>query len=793
MMDRMAVHLKLSPALALVCVCALALAREAQAVCKEPLPAADLRALDALAIADPVSADRQARAALASASESSRRAQLHAVLADAHNTTGEDLAALRDVREGRAQLEAAGVFDGAERIGLRLTLVEADAAHSREEMLAAVNGLDQWREVARAQPIGRACLLLVRSRVLSRLGMHEQSARDGLEAHAIATESGSSDAVSETHFQLANAFRRAGLFEHAITHVDASQALAKTLGQAAAQSSAAYLKGQILGDSGRTAEAHELMLESRRISQEIGDASSMGFADLNLCDFDLQLGRVKAAHQRCRDARSALAAAGREDQVAVSGELLARIDMAEGRPAAALTRLREILQDGGKVLPPYALASSYRALADAHTKLGQPMQAAAALQRFLEVEEADHKRQRSLAAALTLAQFERVAQERRQAELSRELRVRGEQARVASLSRQRAWTLLAGSVLVISLLLALLAASRRNARVLGRQEALLQAASEHSPDSIALLTVDGRVRFASRDLFGRHQPPRQHELLMDTVPQSLQEDLREILSLLLEDGVAVERDLRVEAPEEESGWRDIELRASPIIQANRVIGATVRTADVTGRRAVERSALEWLDRQREKAGDGLHEGLAQELTGVSMRLGAMASAQRSGRTVAPDTLEVSIAQLSGAIAVTRSLASELAPMGAARGSLQDALSRLAAEASRRSGARARFAGSRLPLPELGRAGDLLYRIAELALLGPGEHSGAGEVALEVETRPEGIQLVIEAGGGFSAMDPHGLQLIRYLATQLGASTHLELLGEKDWRLRVAVPRSGLSR
>ena len=116
MMDRMAVHLKLSPALALVCVCALALAREAQAVCKEPLPAADLRALDALAIADPVSADRQARAALASASESSRRAQLHAVLADAHNTTGEDLAALRNVREGRAQLEAAGVFAGAERI-----------------------------------------------------------------------------------------------------------------------------------------------------------------------------------------------------------------------------------------------------------------------------------------------------------------------------------------------------------------------------------------------------------------------------------------------------------------------------------------------------------------------------------------------------------------------------------------------------------------------------------------------------------------------------------------------------
>ena len=53
--------------------------------------------------------------------------------------------------------------------------------------------------------------------------------------------------------------------------------------------------------------------------------------------------------------------------------------------------------------------------------------------------------------------------------------------------------------------------------------------------------------------------------------------------------------------------------------------------------------------------------------------------------------------------------------------------------------------------------------------------------------------MIEAGGGFSAMDPQSLQLIRYLATQLGASTHLEQLGDRDWRLRVAVPRSGLSR
>jgi len=208
---------------------------------------------------------------------------------------------------------------------------------------------------------------------------------------------------------------------------------------------------------------------------------------------------------------------------------------------------------------------------------------------------------------------------------------------------------------------------------------------------------------------------------------------------------------------------------------------------------VERAALEWLERQRERAGDGLHEGLAQELTGVSMRLGAMATAQRSGRSVAPDTLEASIAQLSGAIAATRNLASELSPMAGGRGSLQDALARLAAEAGRRSGAPVQFAGTWDPLPDLGSAAELIYRIAELALLAPGKESVAAATTLGVELQPDGIQLMLEAQSGFQSLDAQILQLIRHLATLLGASTHIQQLEQQGWRLRVAVPRSGLAR
>jgi PAS domain S-box-containing protein len=778
---------------ALLCIWALAPVHEAWAVCKEPLPATDLRALDSLAIADPVAAERQARAVLEATLEPARRAQIHAILADAHNTTGEDDASLRDIREGRAELDAAGTFEGADRVGLRLALVEADAAHNREEMRAAVSGLERWREVAQRQPIGRACLLLVQSRVLSRLGMHEQSAREGLEAHAIAIQSGSSDAISETHFQLANAFRRAGLFDQAIPHVDESIALERSRNQPAALSSALYMKATVLGDAGRLNEARDFMLESRRISVEMGDRSTAGFANQGLCEFELLLGNLAVARKLCAEARRAFAEAGREDMIAATDVLDARIDMAVNMPAKALARMKQVLRNGDATLPPVRLASAWRILADAQSQLGQPAPAVKALHRSLELEEAAQQVQRSLAAALTLAQFDRLAQERREAQLSREVRERSAQASAASASRQKAWALVAASAVIIGLLLALLAASRRNARVLRRQEALLQAASEHSHDAIALLTADGRVRLASRDLFGQGDPPPQHGRLLESVPPPLQDSMREVLTQLLEAGVEVERDLRIEARDGAGGWRDLELRAFPIFQANRLIGATLRTTDVTARRAVERAALEWLERQQEKAGDGLHEGLAQELAGLSMRLGAMATAQRSGKAVAPDTIEASIAQLSGAIAATLDLASELSPLAAGRGSLQDALSRLAADAGRRFGASIHFAGTWDQLPDLGRAGEFLYRIAELALLASRKDSGTAATTLGLALLPEGVELVLEAEAGFQSLDTQSLQLIRYLATLLGASTHLQQLEEEGWRLRVVVPHSGLSR
>jgi hypothetical protein len=65
--------------------------------------------------------------------------------------------------------------------------------------------------------------------------------------------------------------------------------------------------------------------------------------------------------------------------------------------------------------------------------------------------------------------------------------------------------------------------------------------------------------------------------------------------------------------------------------------------------------------------------------------------------------------------------------------------------------------------------------------------------LGVELLPEGVQLVVKAGSGFQSLDTRSVQMIRYLATLMGASTHIQQVEEQGWRLRVAVPHSGLSR
>jgi PAS domain S-box-containing protein len=145
---------------------------------------------------------------------------------------------------------------------------------------------------------------------------------------------------------------------------------------------------------------------------------------------------------------------------------------------------------------------------------------------------------------------------------------------------------LAGIALLVSLLLGgmlmLLARQRRNSR---RQDLVLRTLASNAPDTLLLLDAQGRIEFANRPLFSEPKVPQRGQTLTALVPPSAQLQVDAALNRVIHDGTAVQFDVRLE--DSNGALRHFEQSALPILEANRVVGATLRSTDVTQRRRLE--------------------------------------------------------------------------------------------------------------------------------------------------------------------------------------------------------------
>lgn len=205
--------------------------------------------------------------------------------------------------------------------------------------------------------------------------------------------------------------------------------------------------------------------------------------------------------------------------------------------------------------------------------------------------------------------------------------------------------------------------------------------------------------------------------------------------------------------------------------------------DVTERKRLEREILEIADREQQRIGSDLHDGLGQELTGIALLLrGIAAQLDKAGQPLERDVEEV-IGLVNGAIETTRSLARGLSPISAEGGGLVVALKALTARCRERYGIPVEFhdaagaASERLDED----AATHLYRIAQEALTNVARHGIAASAAIRLGRLPggKGLQLVIEDDGcGF---EPHplraseglGLKIMRYRAQLLGGDLAVE--------------------
>jgi len=196
--------------------------------------------------------------------------------------------------------------------------------------------------------------------------------------------------------------------------------------------------------------------------------------------------------------------------------------------------------------------------------------------------------------------------------------------------------------------------------------------------------------------------------------------------------------------------------------------------DITERKRLEKEILEISDRERQRIGQDLHDGLCQHLAGIELM------SQVLQQQVAPKSKPAAarageIARhVREAISQTRALARGLSPATLESEGLISALRELAASTENMFGVKCEVTGDS---PELARGSAVaihLYRIAQEAVSNAIKHGHADAVAIQLEVARRGMRLrVHDNGSGFPKAMPKakgmGLRIMRSRAGMIGGA------------------------
>ncbi|HUN27902.1 MAG TPA: PAS domain-containing protein [Steroidobacteraceae bacterium] len=246
-------------------------------------------------------------------------------------------------------------------------------------------------------------------------------------------------------------------------------------------------------------------------------------------------------------------------------------------------------------------------------------------------------------------------------------------------------------------------------------------------------------------------------------------------------------EVRIRTASGESKWLATSSIALRDPQSGAVSGFIGAAYDVTARKLaererqeLEREIIEIANREQQRIGSDLHDGLGQDLTGIALMLRGIGAQLRKEGSAACLDIEDVISLVNNAIESTRALARGLSPVSAERDGLAAALQALAARATERYGVPVSFesrTGQPVRLDET--SATHLYRIAQEALTNAMRHSLASEVAILLAANGETLRLEITDNGrgfaesGCDGSDGLGLKIMRYRAQILGADLTFE--------------------
>jgi PAS domain S-box-containing protein len=226
--------------------------------------------------------------------------------------------------------------------------------------------------------------------------------------------------------------------------------------------------------------------------------------------------------------------------------------------------------------------------------------------------------------------------------------------------------------------------------------------------------------------------------------------------------------------------------------ADRVWLAVVQ--DITERKELEHEIIEIANREQQRIGSDLHDGLGQELTGVALMLRSLSGKiSKSAPALAPDVDEI-VVLVNHTIESARSLARGLSPVSIDRGGLVHALRALVARAREMYDVDVRLRSRVWPQLTLDEpTANHLYRIAQEAVTNAVRHGRATVISVQLVVEERHVRLTVSDNGvGLPVESPDGpqhassgmgLKIMAYRARMIDGEVTVERLSEGGTRVR----------
>lgn len=311
---------------------------------------------------------------------------------------------------------------------------------------------------------------------------------------------------------------------------------------------------------------------------------------------------------------------------------------------------------------------------------------------------------------------------------------------------------------------------------LRRTSALLEAIADATTDIVFVRALDGQYAYlnesgarffghAKRELIGRESGELRAAAVM---PQQFATDDAAVIA---SDGPR----RYVEFGRDASGRvREFATVKGPLRDATGVVTGIFGVArDVTEERALERAMLDASERERQRIGADLHDGLGQELVGISLLLRSIKVADPQLDRGVADAITRAHAAAVQALQTTRSLARGMVPTGLDGDRLVDALEALAGRTTEQTGTACDIDRSGIATLDVEPDTALhLYRIVQEAIANAIRHGKARRIRIRVVARPWLLISICDDGRGFEVRgaawsEGLGLRLMKYRMDLIG--------------------------